>query len=56
MNRRTRKLSVQERVGIALLYRKGLFTQKELAGIFSVSAPRISQIVNDPAYAGDEEE
>ena len=56
MKRRTRKLSVQERMGIHLLYRTGNFTQKELADVFSVSAPRISQIVNDPAYSGDEEE
>lgn len=56
MKRRTRKLSVEERMGISLLYRKGLFSQRELSLVFGVSAPRISQIVNDPAYSGDEEE
>ena len=43
-------------MGIALLYRRGLFSQKHLSVMFDVSAPRISQIVNDPAYSGDEEE
>lgn len=56
MKRRTRKLTVEKRKVIYNLYNDNHFKMKDIAEIFGVSVPRISQIVkefNDGAY--DEE-
>lgn len=57
MKRRTRRLTMQDRFGISILYHSGFFTQSRLGELFGVSTPRISQIVNDPDFMprGEEE-
>lgn len=55
MQRRVRVLTMEDRIAIATLYRMGLYKQAELAEKYGVSVPRISQIVNDPAYWTDAE-
>tara|TARA_R100000388_G_scaffold94502_1_gene81982 strand:+ start:6939 stop:7109 length:171 start_codon:yes stop_codon:yes gene_type:complete len=53
MKRRNRKLSVEQRAAIYLLYQDMNWTMAELASQFGVSVPRISQIVkefNDGEY------
>lgn len=44
---RHRKLSEKDRIAIAELYGLGIHTMNEIAEMFNVSQPRISQIVND---------
>ena len=45
--RRTRVLSMRDRLAILQMYKDGLYNQKELAKMYGVSQPRISQILND---------
>ena len=47
MPRRTRILSMRDRLAILQMYKDGLYNQKELAKMYGVSQPRISQILND---------
>lgn len=44
---RHRKLSEKDRIAITELYGLGIHTMTEIAEMFNVSQPRISQIVND---------
>ncbi len=47
MKRRTRKLSVEQREAIYILYQLPEWTMTKLAEQFSVSVPRICQIVKE---------
>ncbi len=47
MKRRTRKLSVEQREAIYILYQMPEWTMAKLAEQFSVSVPRICQIVKE---------
>ena len=53
MNRRTRVLSMRDRLAILQMYKDGLYNQKELAEMYGVSQPRISQILNDKELRGE---
>lgn len=48
---RIRKLDLKDRRAIAILYKSGEWTMRELASRFEVSAPRICQIITD--YYGE---
>lgn len=47
MKRRNRKLTVEQREAIFILYQMNNWTMAKLAEQFSVSVPRISQIVKE---------
>ena len=47
VKRRNRILSLKDRRAIIQLYERGGWTMQQLADLFSVSQPRISQLVND---------
>ena len=44
---RNRKLTISDRIAICEIYNLGIYTMTEIGNIFSVSQPRISQIVRD---------
>jgi DNA-binding Lrp family transcriptional regulator len=57
--KRVRKLDLKSRRAIAILYKTGEWTMRDLADKFQVSAPRICQIINDTYGEGvmkDDEE
>lgn len=52
--RRKRILSLKDRQRICLLYESDAFTMTDLAQLFSVTQPRISQIVSN--YYGERDD